>query len=184
VSNQTQNAAGAAVLDGVASDSLVTIFMCTNSARSGVAPSCNALRRPAQAAPKWPFAAHEIVVPCTGKLQPEHLLKAFEAGADIVCVIACDEGNCHYMEGSRRVQRRAKFVRDMLDELGVGGQRLLTFSLRGSGKEDMAMGCGAAVSAAANGNEEETAARLKAIAEEIAGKLKALGASPLRQAGS
>jgi hypothetical protein len=120
------------------------------------------------------------MVPCTGKLQPEHLLKAFEAGADIVCVIACDDGNCHYMEGSRRVQRRAKFVRDMLDELGVGGQRLLTFSLRGSGKEDMAMGCGGA--GKANGNAEETAARLNAIAEEIAGKLRALGASPLRQA--
>jgi coenzyme F420-reducing hydrogenase delta subunit len=181
VNTQTQNAAGAAVLDSVAGDSLVTIFMCTNSARPGVAPSCSTMRQPAQASPKWPFPAHEIMVPCTGKLQPEHLLKAFEAGADMVCVIACDEGNCHYMEGSRRVQRRAKFVRDMLDELGVGGQRLLTFSLRGSGKEDMAMGRGGAAGKS-NGNDEETAARLKAIAEEIAGKLKTLGASPLRQA--
>jgi len=132
------------------------------------------------AVPKWPFPVHEVMVPCSGKLQPEHLLKAFEAGADLVCVIACDKGNCHYMEGSRRVQRRAKYVCDLLDELGVGGQRLLTFSLRGSGKEDMAMGCGAGA-AKTNGSDDETAARLKSIAEEIVGKLKTLGASPLRQ---
>ena len=48
----------------------------------------------------WPFPVREVLVPCTGRLQPEHLLKAFESGSDLVCAIACAEDNCHYAEGS------------------------------------------------------------------------------------
>jgi len=75
--------------DGLRTTSSVTLFVCTNSARPGVAPSSGGRQRPLPLPVEWPFSAHEIEVPCTGKLQPEHLLKAFEAGADLVCVIAC-----------------------------------------------------------------------------------------------
>jgi coenzyme F420-reducing hydrogenase delta subunit len=149
--------------------------------RVGTKPTNNGQReRPAPLPVAWPFRVHEVPVPCTGKLQPEHLLKAFEAGTDAVCVLACDAGNCHYLEGSRRVQRRVEYVRGILDEVGLGGERLLLYHLPGSAKEDAALGCGAKSGAR---NEEEAAGRLKGVAAEIAGKLKALGRSPLHQDG-
>lgn len=157
----------------------VTLFICTNGARYGLAPTSAARLRPSPLPVKWPFRAHEIMVPCTGKLQPEHLLKAFEAGADLVGVIACDEKNCHYLEGSRRAKRRIEYVRGLLDELGLGGERLRLFHLPGSASEDLALGCGAGAQKS-GAREGEFAERLKATGEELAGKLKVLGLSPLR----
>jgi len=72
-----------------------------------------------------PFAIRKVRVPCSGKLQPEHLLKAFEAGADLVVVLTCPNGECRYLEGRRRIERRVEYVRGLLDEIGIGGKRLL-----------------------------------------------------------
>jgi hypothetical protein len=83
---------------------------------------------------------HEVALPCTGRLQPEHLLKAFEAGADAVCVITCAGDNCHYLEGSRRAERRVELVRDLMNEIGLGGQRLLVFRLSASRQEEATPG--------------------------------------------
>jgi F420-non-reducing hydrogenase iron-sulfur subunit len=68
---------------------------------------------------------HDIPVPCSGRLQPEHFLKAFEAGADLVIVLTCGDGDCRYLEGRRRVQQRIDYVRGLLDEVGLGGERLV-----------------------------------------------------------
>lgn len=158
----------------------VVLFICGNGPRPGVPPSAIVRQRPQPLPVKWPFAAEEIVVPCTGKLQPEHFLKAFEAGADMVCIIACEDANCHYLEGSKRAHRRFDYVRGMLNELGLGGERLQLFHLPGSAKEDMALGSGGAQP---NGAplKEKVAARLAEISAEIATKLAALGSSPLRE---
>jgi F420-non-reducing hydrogenase iron-sulfur subunit len=73
---------------------------------------------------------HEISVPCSGRLQPEHFLKAFEAGADLVLVLTCGDGDCRYLEGRGRVQRRVDYVRGLLDEVGLGGERLMVLESR------------------------------------------------------
>jgi len=76
--------------------------------------------------PERPFLPiHDIPVPCSGRLQPEHFLKAFEAGADLVLVVTCRDGDCRYLEGRRRVQQRIDYVRGLLDEVGLGGERLV-----------------------------------------------------------
>ena len=92
----------------------------------------------------WPFPVQEVLVPCTGRLQPEHVLKAFESGARLVCAVACQEDNCHYLEGSKRCARRVDYVRAILDEVGLGGERLLLFHLPGTAAEDMALARGKA----------------------------------------
>jgi F420-non-reducing hydrogenase iron-sulfur subunit len=71
------------------------------------------------------FETEMVRVPCSGKLQPEHLLKAFEAGADVVLLLTCRDGDCRYLEGRRRIERRVTYVRGLLDEIGLGGERLL-----------------------------------------------------------
>jgi coenzyme F420-reducing hydrogenase delta subunit len=128
---------------------------------------------------------NQVVLPCTGKLQPEHLLKAFEAGADMVCVVACEEDNCHCLEGSRRAIQRAQYVKGLLDEAGLGGERLLIFHLPGTAREDMALGCGLE-SRPAPGEATRTGipSCLETICDEIMAKLESLGPNPLREDGA
>jgi coenzyme F420-reducing hydrogenase delta subunit len=157
----------------------LTAFICTSSARSGQTPTSGIRRRPDVPAFAWPCAAQEILVPCTGRLQPENLLKAFEAGADIVCIVACEESNCHHGEGSRRAQRRVDYVRGLLNDIGLGGNRLMLFHLPGSAREDMTLGL-AGASAATAPSDADLAGRVQAICDSIAERLSSLSPNPLR----
>lgn len=114
----------------------VTAFVCINAARAGQAPAAAGRCRPTLPEFDWPFAVEEMTVACTGRLQPEHVLKAFESGSDLVCLVACEEDNCHYLEGSKRCARRVDYLRSVLDEIGLGGNRLMLFHLPGSAAED------------------------------------------------
>jgi hypothetical protein len=46
-----------------------------------------------------------------------------------VLVAGCLEGGCHFLEGNLRAKRRTEHLRDMLDETGVGRERLGTVNL-------------------------------------------------------
>jgi coenzyme F420-reducing hydrogenase delta subunit len=67
--------------------------------------------------------------PCTGKIEMEHILAAFEKGVDGVLVAGCLEGGCHFLEGNLRARKRTDRIREILDEIGVGGERLLMVNL-------------------------------------------------------
>ena len=111
--NQDIAAPGAPPQGGGMTTSLpgaVTIFVCANCARAGQAPTSAGRPRPAVPDFGWPWPVREILVPCTGRLQPEHVLKAFESGSGVVSIVACEEDNCHYLEGSKRCARRADYL--------------------------------------------------------------------------
>jgi len=57
------------------------------------------------------------------------ILKAFENGADGVMVVGCLEGDCHYQVGNIRARRRVERVAGMLDEAGIGGERVRMYNL-------------------------------------------------------
>jgi nicotinamide mononucleotide adenylyltransferase len=123
---------------------------------------------------------HEIALPCSGKLQPEHLLKAFEAGADAVCIIACAGDNCHYLEGSRRAERRVEYVRQLLDEIGLDGERLMVFRLAASAQEDGTLGhVPKDPSPNTQLNREEPGSRVAEIRDMVMARLGALQPNPL-----
>jgi coenzyme F420-reducing hydrogenase delta subunit len=42
-----------------------------------------------------------------------------------VLILTCRDGDCRYLEGRRRVQQRIDYVRGLLDEVGLGGERLV-----------------------------------------------------------
>jgi len=148
----------------------VTVFRCVNCSR------------PATAEPDWPVPVREIALPCAGRLQPEHLLKAFEAGADAVCIITCAGEDCRYLEGSRRAERRVDYVRRLLDEIGLGSERLLVFHLAASPKALATLGRGPnGPSPGSQLNQEEIASRLAEIRDAVAAGIGALQPSPLRQ---
>jgi coenzyme F420-reducing hydrogenase delta subunit len=77
----------------------------------------------------YPTNVKIIRVPCTGKVDMLYLMRAFEDGADAVFVAGCLEGNCHYIEGNLRAKKRVQYLKKLLDEIGVGGDRLEMYNM-------------------------------------------------------
>ena len=63
-------------------------------------------------------------LPCSGRIDPLHLLRALESGADKVYLLACPEGACRYREGNIRARKRVAFARGLIEEIGLEGERL------------------------------------------------------------
>ncbi len=71
-----------------------------------------------------------VKMACSSMVKDIYLLKAFEAGADHVVVFVCPEEACRYIEGSIRAAKRVARVKGILDEIGLGGNRLSIFNAR------------------------------------------------------
>ena len=72
----------------------------------------------------YPANVNIVRVPCSGKVDAIHLMKAFEKGADGVYVAGCLQGDCHFKNGNTKVARRVAYVKKLLDDIGIGGERL------------------------------------------------------------
>ena len=81
---------------------------------------------------EYPTSIKIIRVPCTGKVDVQHILRAFEKGADGVYVVGCMEGDCHYNAGNFRARKRVAQARTILDTIGIGGQRVRMYNLSSS----------------------------------------------------
>jgi F420-non-reducing hydrogenase iron-sulfur subunit len=81
---------------------------------------------------QYPVGVRIISVPCTGKLEMEHILEAFEKGVDGVLIVGCLEGGCHFVEGNLRARKRTDRIRELLDEIGLGSERLQMVNLSDS----------------------------------------------------
>ncbi len=78
---------------------------------------------------KYPASIKIVRVPCTGKVDILHILRAFEKGADGVYAVGCMEGDCHYNSGNFRARKRVEQARKILDTIGVGGERVNMYNL-------------------------------------------------------
>ena len=65
-----------------------------------------------------------VKMPCSSMVKDVFLLRAFEAGSDAVVVLVCPEGQCRFLEGNIRAKKRVAWIRNLLDEIGLNGQRL------------------------------------------------------------
>lgn len=101
-----------------------------------------------------------VLIPCTGKVDVIYLLKAFEEGADGVYVAGCEEGNCHFVDGNIKAKRRVKYAKKLLDEIGIGGERLEMFNMSTS-----------------------MADKFAEVADEMTERIKKLGPSPIKKKG-
>jgi F420-non-reducing hydrogenase iron-sulfur subunit len=63
-------------------------------------------------------------IPCSGRLEPLHLLRALEEFADAAYVIACPEGNCRYFEGNTRARKRTRLAARSISGIGLEGERV------------------------------------------------------------
>ncbi len=106
----------------------------------------------------YPANIKIIHVPCSGKVDVLHLLRAIQQGADGVYVVGCLEGTCHYKEGNYRARERVDHVRMLLEEIGIEADRVRMYNL--------------------SSGEGPTFA---AYAKEMTEHIKALGPNPLKE---
>ena len=78
---------------------------------------------------QYPGNVRVLRLPCTGKLEVNYILAAFERGVDGVIVAGCLEGGCHFLEGNLRARRRVERAKELLAEIGIEPERLEMFNL-------------------------------------------------------
>lgn len=106
----------------------------------------------------YPANIKVLKVPCTGRVDILTVLKAFESGVDGVYVAGCLEGECHFLKGNLRAKKRVMYLKQLLEEVGLGSGRLEMYNL-----------------SSAEGQ------RFAEIAREMTEKIRALGPSPVKQ---
>jgi F420-non-reducing hydrogenase iron-sulfur subunit len=74
---------------------------------------------------QYPPTLRVIRVMCTARIDPTFILKAFSEGADGVLVAGCHIGDCHYVSGNYKAQRRVKLVHELLEGVGIEKERLM-----------------------------------------------------------
>lgn len=63
-------------------------------------------------------------LPCSGRLESVHLLRALEEFADAAYVITCPEGTCKYFEGNLRAKKRVETAKSIITSIGLEEERL------------------------------------------------------------
>jgi coenzyme F420-reducing hydrogenase delta subunit len=106
----------------------------------------------------YPTNVKIIKVPCTGRVDIILILKAFENGADGACLVGCLEGDCHYLVGNMRARKRVEYLKHILDECGIGGERVAMYNLSSAEGQHFAE-----------------------VAREMTDKIRNLGPSPAKQ---
>ena len=68
---------------------------------------------------QYPADIKIIRVPCSCRVNPLFVLRAFQRGADGVIICGCHPGDCHYTTGNYYARRRMTLLFSMLDYLGI-----------------------------------------------------------------
>ena len=71
----------------------------------------------------YPADVKIIRVPCSCRVNPMFILRAFQRGADGVILAGCHPGDCHYTSGNYFTRRRMTLLFSMLDYLGIERER-------------------------------------------------------------
>ncbi len=72
---------------------------------------------------QYPPNIRIIKVMCSGRVNPQFILKAFQEGADGVLVSGCHPGDCHYIEGNYHAKRKLTLTTDLMEFMGVDPKR-------------------------------------------------------------
>lgn len=91
-------------------------FLC-NWCSYAAADKAGAMQKP------YPANVHFIRVMCSGRVDPQFVLKAYEEGADGVIILACHPGDCHYKEGNLKAVGRYNMLVRLLKQFGIEEER-------------------------------------------------------------
>jgi F420-non-reducing hydrogenase iron-sulfur subunit len=64
-----------------------------------------------------------VRVMCSGMVHPNLVIDALSKGADGVLMCGCHPGDCHYLEGNLRAEKRAEAIELLLEDLGIEPER-------------------------------------------------------------
>jgi len=109
---------------------------------------------------QYPPTVRVVRVMCSGRIDTVFILEAFKSGADGVLVAGCHPGDCHYLAGNYKTQRRVVVLKKLLEQFGLEPGRLRLEWVSAS-------------------EGDRFATVIKDMTEEI----KKLGPSPLRTGG-
>jgi len=73
---------------------------------------------------QYPPNVRILRVPCSGRVDVLHVLKAFLSGADGVIITGCLIGDCHYTDGNVKAKSRVEVMKKSLRALGIDPERL------------------------------------------------------------
>jgi len=73
---------------------------------------------------QYPASIRVVRVMCSGRINPAFIFDAFKNGADGVLVAGCHPGDCHYLAGNYKAQRRVLLAKNILESLGIEPERL------------------------------------------------------------
>jgi coenzyme F420-reducing hydrogenase delta subunit len=104
------------------------IGFCCNSCSYAAADHAGTDKR------NYPSNLRIIRLPCSGKADVMHLLKAFDMGADGIFIAACKDGRCLYLNGNTHAKRRVNTLKNHLRTIGLGEERLDFFQVEATGK--------------------------------------------------
>ena len=107
---------------------------------------------------QYPPNIRIVRLPCTGKVDVMHILRAFEDGADGVFIAGCLEGNCHFEKGNLYAKRRVYYAKKLIAQIGLEPERVEMFNLSSS-----------------------EGPRFAEIARTMTDRIKRLGPSPVRK---
>jgi len=89
----------------------LSLFYCSNSISADEIQHCSSKIEDAQ--------LKAVSLPCSGKANLLYLLKSIETGSDGVLVMTCKIGECKYLQGNLRAEKRIEAVDDLLVESGM-----------------------------------------------------------------
>ena len=73
---------------------------------------------------QYPPNIRIIRVMCSGRIEPQFVMRALELGADGVLVAGCHPGDCHYISGNLKAEARMKMLNKLLQILGIDTKRV------------------------------------------------------------
>lgn len=79
----------------------------------------------------YPINVEIIRVPCSGRVDPLHVIEALREGADGVMVTGCLKEQCHFVTGNYHAEKRMQRLAKDLEDIGLGGR--LVFELMSAG---------------------------------------------------
>jgi len=107
---------------------------------------------------QYPTNVRIVRLMCSARINPVFVLEALRSGVDGVLVGGCHPGDCHYISGNFKTQRRIALLKRLLDQLGVEPERLRLEWISASEGEKFAK-----------------------VIKEMVADLKRIGPSPLRR---
>lgn len=94
----------------------ISVLYCSNSFSNEEISSCTTQIENVE------FCTFSL--PCSGKVDLLYILKAIETGSDAVLVMTCKFGDCKFVQGNLRTQKRVDAVKSLLVEAGSNVQHL------------------------------------------------------------